>query len=330
LLEDLATTYEQLRRGESVKLPAKTTSFKSWAEALQEYARSEAAQGELSYWLSPERRAISRLPVDFPDAEEFNTEESAHTVQSALSAEETRALLQEVPQAYHTQINDVLLTALAQVLTRWTGHQTVLVDLEGHGRDTEIEGIDVTRTVGWFTTIYPVLLELAESGNAGESLKRIKELLRALPGRSISYGLMRFMHPDDRVREQMRALPQAEVSFLYLGQTDQSLPESTPFAAALESSGPMASPGAHRSHLITISGLITGGQLQLGWTYSDQMHRRSTIEQLSQSYLNALRELIEHCLSAGSGGYTPSDFPDAELNQSELDELMAELSQQGK
>jgi non-ribosomal peptide synthase protein (TIGR01720 family) len=328
LLEDLSTAYEQSSGGAEIALPAKTTSFKTYAEYLSEYAQTESIRVELDYWLAVGKQQIKRLPRDFAESNEANTESTARTMRVALGAEETRALLHEVPQAYRTQINDVLLTALLQAFGRWMGHNSLQVDLEGHGRDAMIEDVDITRTVGWFTTLYPVLLQAeAPEDHYGEALKRVKEQLRAVPNRGIGYGLLRYLCRDEAVTDALRRMPRAEISFLYLGQLDQALSANSPFAPAKESRGATTSPHAKRSHLLSVSSYVAGGQLQLDWTYSESIHLTATIESLAESYLQALRELIKHCLNATTDGYTPSDFPDAELSQEELDRLMAELSQ---
>jgi aryl carrier-like protein len=158
LLEDLQTAYQQLSRGERVRLPAKTTSFKRWAELLKEYAESESVGQELSYWEGEGRRQVKDIPVDYEGG--HNSETSVSSVTVRLSEEETRILLQEVPEVYHTEINDVLLTALVEAYGKWSGEGRLLVDLEGHGREELGEEVDVSRTVGWFTTMYPVRLEI--------------------------------------------------------------------------------------------------------------------------------------------------------------------------
>jgi non-ribosomal peptide synthase protein (TIGR01720 family) len=325
VLEDLATAYEQLSSGQSVELGPKTTSYKSWAEQLEQHAQTDAVLDELDYWSADERLAVAPLPVDSSVSAEVSTEDSSRTVQLVFDADETRDLLQHVPQAYRTQINDVLLAALTLAIRQWSGLSSLIVDLEGHGRDGLIERADVTRTVGWFTTIYPVLLQ-AEDGDVGQTLVGVKEHLRALPGASVNYGLLRYLHKDARVTEKLRDMPQAEISFLYLGQIDQGLPESTPFTAARESAGPTMSPRAKRSHLLTVNGFVAAGQLHLDWTYSENSYRRSTIERLVEGYRQSLRDLITHCLNVAGGTFTPSDFPDAELSQDDLDELLAEFS----
>lgn len=324
LLEDLQSGYEQLSRGATMELAPKTTSFKRWAEALMQYAQSETPRSELSKWLSTPQRS-NRLPLDYPEGE--NTEASARHVSTALDVEQTRALLQEVPAAYRTEINDVLLTALAQSFTQWTGARFLRVDMEGHGREVQIvEGVDLSRTVGWFTTIFPVHLELGANSAPGEALRVIKEELREIPNRGIGYGVLRYLCGAD-VAEKLRALPQAWISFNYLGQFDQVLPESSLFTAARESSGPTRSALEQRRYVLEIGGSINGGQLRMTWRYSENLHRRATIEALAERFMAALKALIKHCLSAEVRGYTPSDFPEAQLSQRELDDLIAELSE---
>jgi amino acid adenylation domain-containing protein/non-ribosomal peptide synthase protein (TIGR01720 family) len=318
LLEDLRAAYEQLERGESVELPPKTTSFKRWAEQLAAHAQSASPGGELDYWLAEVGRARARLPVDYPGAE--NTVASAQVVTAELDDEETRALLQRVPAAYRTQINDVLLTALVQSFARWTGSPSLLVELEGHGREELGEEADLSRTVGWFTTNFPVALDLTGADGPGQALKAVKEHLRGVPARGIGYGLLRYFRAEGAV---LGDAPQPEVSFNYLGQLDQTLPEDSPFTSAKESAGPVRSEKARRTRLLEIVGCVAGGRLRISLTYSRQVHRRETVAALAEGYVAALRSLIAHCTSPGAGGHTPSDFPLARLGQRQLDELLA-------
>jgi amino acid adenylation domain-containing protein/non-ribosomal peptide synthase protein (TIGR01720 family) len=328
LLEDMQTVYTQLCRGEAVQLPPKTTSFRHWAERLLAYAHTEAVRQECTYWLAGPRREVAALPTDY--AAGSNTVASARSVVIALDVEETRDLLQRVPLVYQTQINDVLLTALAQAYVEWTGIPLLLVDLEGHGREEVFADVDLTRTVGWHTTIYPLLLDLRQAAGPGAALKAIKEQLRAVPQRGIGYGLLRYLSADDELIAQLAALPQAEVGFNYLGQVDAAAGGATLFGPAPESSGASQSPRGLRSHLLEISGVIAGERLQLVWTYGEQLYRRATMERLAQGYLRALRAIIAHCLTPASGGYTPSDFPEARLSQKELDKFVAKMSRSGR
>ena len=321
LLGDLETVYRQMSLGEAVELPAKTTAFKEWALQLEEYARSPDVRQEASYWLNAQDTQSSRLPVDYADGE--NTIASARDVTVSINAEQTRALLQEVPSVYRTQINDVLLTALLMAYERWSGESKLLIDLEGHGREQVFDDLDVTRTVGWFTTIFPVLLEAEDFSQPGLALKNIKEQLRKIPRRGIGYGVLRYLSDDANVKRQLRRLPQAEMGFNYLGQLDQFTGETTLFRFSQWPVGPTRSPRGRREHLLEINGWIIGGQLQLSWSYSENIHRRETIRKLAEGFIEALLSLIAHCHSAEAGGYTPSDFPLAGLDQEALDKLSA-------
>jgi non-ribosomal peptide synthase protein (TIGR01720 family) len=260
--------------------------------------------------------------LDFPGG--ANTEESARGVLVALSEAETLALLRDVPAAYGTEINDVLLTALGQTISRWSGTPVVSIDLEGHGREDLFDDVDLSRTVGWFTTLYPIHIDLSDAWEPGAALKTVKEQLRGIPNHGIGYGLLHYLG-DDAAQAQLRALPPAEVSFNYLGQFDAMLAESQAYGLAGESSGPPHSPLGKRSHSLSIDGSISAGCLRMQWSYSANLHRRATIEGLAHDFLQALRELIAHCQSPEAGGYTPSDFPDVELSQEEIEVLMSEV-----
>ncbi|WP_414753961.1 amino acid adenylation domain-containing protein [Anabaena sp. CCY 9910] len=323
LVEDLFHAYQQLNRGETVQLPAKTTSFKEWSQRLTEYSHSEALAGELDFWLGQSSGSIA-LPVDYPQA--VNTVASSAQVSVSLDIEKTRALLQEVPAIYNTQINDVLLTALVQSFAQWTGESSLLVDLEGHGREELFADIDLSRTVGWFTCLFPIKLELGAIANVGKTLKSIKEQLRPCQKRGINYGILRYLNPNPAIRHQLTTAPQAQVSFNYLGQFDQELSESGAWKLAQESAGNEQSISGDRTHLLEVNALVVSGKLQLNWTYSQNIHQTSTIEALAAGFINALTEIIHHCQSTDVGGYTPSDFPEAELTQEYLDNLVAEMA----
>ncbi|MHC5737512.1 amino acid adenylation domain-containing protein [Nostoc sp.] len=322
LLEDLATGYQQISRGEVIKLPPKTTSFQYWSDRLTEYAQSP---DELNYWLSESSLKVTALPVDYPSGKENNTLASTASVSLSLTEEQTRALLQDVPSAYNTQINDVLLTALVQSFAQWTGERSLLVDLEGHGREDLFEDVDLSRTVGWFTTLFPVHLHLEEVDHPGEVLKLVKEQLRRIPNRGIGYGVLRYLQPDDTIRTRLESFPQAQVSFNYLGQFDQVLRASAVLGLAEEFKAEQSLLN-QRSHLLGVSGFIRAGRLEMTWTYSQKIHKRDTIEGLAFGFMEALRSLITHCQSPDAIGHTPSDFSAARLSQKQLDKFLAKIN----
>ncbi|NER79863.1 MAG: amino acid adenylation domain-containing protein, partial [Leptolyngbya sp. SIO1D8] len=327
LLEDFQRVYEQLSQGQAIQLPPKTTSFQYWATKLQEYGQSDVRQEALDYWLQQVCQPVTPLPVDFPGGE--NTVAIASVVSTALSPVDTQALLQEVPKAYQTQINDVLLTALVQGFAGWTGEHCLRVDLEGHGREDLFEEVDLSRTVGWFTSLFPVLLDIGESGHPGTALQAIKDQLRNIPQRGIGYGVLRYLH-----QEASAAWPSpssTEVMFNYLGQADPGFQTSSSslFAPAPESSGPGQSFQGSRSHLLSISGIVTGGQFRLNWTYSEGIHQRATIETLAERCMAALRSLIAHCQSLEAGNETPVEAQPANVVQKESDQLIPRVPRNG-
>jgi amino acid adenylation domain-containing protein/non-ribosomal peptide synthase protein (TIGR01720 family) len=315
LLEDFTTMYQQLQHGETPSLPSKTSSFKQWAGHLTEYAQSQRLEAELKFWLTSSQ--VKSLPVDNLSGK--NTLDSQAKISVCLSVEQTHALLQQVPPVYNTQINDILLTALGQSLLQWTGEPTLLIDVEGHGREELFDDIDLSRTVGWFTSLFPVLLHTV-SQPPGEALKSIKEQLRQLPHHGIGYGLFRYLNA--KTAKSLQAQPKAQVSFNYLGQFGQTFSEEPLLGVAQESSGEQQSQLGYRHHCLDLNGFIVQDQFHLEWTYSRNLHHQATIENLAHNFLENLQALIAHCLSPEAGGYTPSDFPDTQLSQIQLDDLL--------
>ncbi|HEY0092714.1 MAG TPA: condensation domain-containing protein, partial [Archangium sp.] len=255
LLEDLESLYLALRKGEEPALPPKTTSFKTWAERLEAHAKSGALQPELSFWLGEGRPAPKSLPLD---AHGENTLASARSLQVSLDAEETRLLLQEVPAAYRARLEDVLLAALAESLSRWTHDSRLRVELEGHGREDLFDDVDLSRTVGWFTSTYPVDLEVPTKASPGDLLRAVRDGLRLLPGHGLGHGLLRHLEGGDAAGA-LRALSPPQVSFNYLGQFDTLASGSTLFALAQEPSGSTRALEAVRRHVLEVGGLVLGG-----------------------------------------------------------------------
>ncbi len=321
LLDDLRTIYEQFSHGDGISLLPKSSSFKQWSERLSEYAQSDKIGDEISYWLDESRQEVSALPIDYPLKKDKNKMSSESVIQMVLSEEKTDALLHRVPEVYHTQINDVLLTAIAMSFSQWTGEKNLLIDLEGHGREDLFNDVDLSRTVGWFTSVYPLLIRLPDSSHTGELLKSVKEQVRGIPKHGIGYGLLRYLYRDATISEKLSQFPQAEVSFNYLGQFDSGKKRSTLFTSANEYSGRIVGAGNQRSHLIGIGGSVSGGRLSFGITYCRSNHRKETIEKLTAGFKDNLESIITHCLSPEAGGFTPSDFPFAAISQEEIDEI---------
>ncbi|HET9256037.1 MAG TPA: amino acid adenylation domain-containing protein, partial [Pseudonocardiaceae bacterium] len=327
LLDDLRTAYEQARAGAAITLPAAGTSAATWVRALSDHVQSGALDADLDYWTRCSQDARIELPVDRHGA---HTSGSTQSVTVRLDRVHTDALLRQVPEVYRTQINDVLLSALGRVLSGWSTSERVLIALEGHGREEIAAGragdpaaaeIDLSRTVGWFTTQFPLALTVPAGASWRTVLTSVKEQLRAVPHRGLSYGALRYLSPGDSA---LSADPPPQISFNYHGQWDPAGHEGaahwTP-ARDTPGLGSDLAPEVLRPHLVDVTGVVSAGELALSWHYSDQVHERATIEALAERMVGALRGIIEHCASPGAGGRTPSDFPLARLNQAGVDRL---------
>ncbi|MCA9937542.1 MAG: SDR family NAD(P)-dependent oxidoreductase, partial [Anaerolineales bacterium] len=331
LLADLQTAYAQIAQGDSATLPAKTASFQTWAEQLRALAAQPEMGAEWAYWREATSLASARLPLDGgatagdlsdPAA---NTVEMAQSVTVALDQAETSALLRDAPRAYHTGVADILLTALAQTMTIWTGAAAVLVALEENGRDAGTLPPDYSRTVGWFTTLYPVALP-GDITEPGAAIRTIKEQLRAVPRQGVGYGLLRYVRPTYDVASQAEKLPQPQMSFLYLGQIEEIA--TGELYAGIQSPPNERAPHSPRPYLLDIIAHVTEQRLRVTWTYNPHFHQPNTIDNLAQTYRQRLQTLITHCQTQEIGQFTPSDFPEAGLDQEALDELVALFTQE--
>ncbi|MEH2532306.1 amino acid adenylation domain-containing protein/non-ribosomal peptide synthase protein (TIGR01720 family) [Bradyrhizobium sp. AZCC 1614] len=319
LLEDFAAAYGQFQQGAASIALARSQSYASWGARLQAYSRSEELSAELPYWL--ERGSRADLPCD-DDHDGVDRVAEGEEILLAFDAGLTTRLLKEAPSAYRTQVNDLLLAALARAVSRWSGIEDVVVELEGHGREDIFAGADISRTVGWFTTAFPVRLP-AGSGDDASLIKSVKEELRAIPARGLGFGVLRHLGTETQ-RHALAALPEPRIVFNYLGQFDSSVGEGTPFRLASESAGPSRSDSAPLGRWLSINGQVREGQLRLSFSYGRRRYRRVTIERLAEHYAAALRELVEHCTS-GARGMTPSDFALSNLSQADLDLLGATI-----
>lgn len=313
-------------------LGEKTTSFAEWSQVLFEYARSDSVLAQMEYWNSLPFEKVMPLSENSACAEAMIGHEKNYSVaetesiETRLSVEHTRQLLLEANKAYRTEINDLLITALAITLNEWQQQTCCLINLEGHGREHISDAVDVSRTVGWFTTSFPVLLELesAPGGKVdyGNAIKSVKEQLRAIPEKGLGYGLLRCFSQSNPPR-QVGSNLQAEISFNYLGQTDSTFDEKSMLLPAVENAGYDRHRDNNQTYLLDIFGIVLNEKLTLGWRYGSTIFDRIAIENLAKRNKQVLEELIEYCLTDGHAGFTPSDFPLANLNQQSLDTIVA-------
>jgi natural product biosynthesis luciferase-like monooxygenase protein/amino acid adenylation domain-containing protein/non-ribosomal peptide synthase protein (TIGR01720 family) len=291
LFDDLARALTQLQRGEPLRLPEKTTSFKTWSERLTSFALTDELARELPFWEAQHADRVAGLPIDLGSG--GNREASTGRLTTQLGEAETRALLAEVHSVSRTQVAELLLTSLARVLGRWAGGPALLIDLEGHGREPIQDDLDLSRTVGWFTAQHPVRLDIPP-GSAVEALAAVAARLREVPRGGVGYGALRYLSPHG---ERLAAIPAPEVSFNYLGQFDFGSRAGLLRVTDGER-GAERSPRGRRSHLLEVDAAVIDGRLHVIWSYSCDLHRAETIEKLAESFQAELRELMELCRSS--------------------------------
>ncbi|AUG07230.1 non-ribosomal peptide synthetase [Pseudomonas sp. S09G 359] len=319
LFEDLQTAYRQ----GAAALPAKTSSLKTWTQRLGGHHLTTAGAAAAAYWLNLPVGADPALPCEHPDAS--LQKQHAASVSTRLDRQATSRLLQQAPATYRTQVNDLLLTALARVICNWTGGAEAWVQLEGHGREDLFDDVDLTRTVGWLTSAFPA--RLTPHAELGVSIKAIKEQLRAIPNKGLDFGILRYLGTPDQ-QAALARLPVPRITFNYLGQFDGSFDDDTAlFVPAKESAGAEQGDDAPLGNWLSINGQVYGGELTLEWTFSNEMFAPHTVQHLADALTAQLLELIEHCSDAEHSSFTPSDFPLSGLDQAQLDQLPVERRQ---
>lgn len=290
LLEDLQNVYQAIKRGEQPRLLHKTSSYKLWAETLEDYVASGHVDNELDYWLHPSRPQYTPLPTDRVGD---NTTASAATITVSLNATETQMLLQQVPSALHVHINDILLTAFTEAMCRFTNGNSLFINMEGHGREDLFDHIDLGRTIGWFTSEYPLVLTARSDASSTLNLRLIRQQLREVPNRGFGYALLRYLHPNVEIRQKLAALPKPEVSFNYLGQFDAGGTSSSMFSTANEPIGLKRSLRGQRTYVLDVNGAVSDNRLQFVWEFSRELHQRETIERVAGYFIDNLRQIIE-------------------------------------
>jgi amino acid adenylation domain-containing protein/non-ribosomal peptide synthase protein (TIGR01720 family) len=322
--EDLETGL-QIADGEDVALPAKTSSVKQWAEVLIQYAQSDTITRDIKYWKTNNSIVhIPKIPVDDPTIPQ-NCFGDVVIFSQNLDEKATLQLLQETQHAYNTKADELLITGLAKVLAQWTESIICRIDVEGHGREEIDENMNLLRTIGWFTSIYPVIVHLPDQSNESQLIMSVKEQLRQIPNRGFSNGLLRYLN-DSPLAETATMGPKSQILFNYLGQFDQMLVNQEKFRLV----GPITvsnAPENQRSYSIELIAYIQSGKLYTDWIYNGKIHNPSSIEKIANEYMEALRAIILHCVERPQQTFTPSDFPDVDFDQDELDSILSEYGE---
>ncbi|GAB5533684.1 MAG: hypothetical protein Roseis3KO_54610 [Roseivirga sp.] len=304
LLEQLNEALDSLSKGQEVNLGAKTASFRQWSDALKKYAGNKHNEEQVAYWKSA-IKGYAPIPRDFET--KGSTYQDVRKYIVSLESDLTNSLLREVHQTYHTEINDLLLCALARTIRNWAGHETTLVGMEGHGREVLTGEIDITETVGWFTSIYPVSLSIDGESSEGEMIKSIKETLRSIPDKGMGFGILKHLHPSEATRDSLSEA-RWDIVFNYLGQIDNAVKSAGWFGGSSEHSGEAIASSHPFTHPLVVNSSVSDGKLRLSWNYSERQYNEATIERLADDYINNLTQLIVHCNTKEDSEHTPSDY----------------------
>ncbi|UCH93477.1 MAG: amino acid adenylation domain-containing protein, partial [Candidatus Aminicenantes bacterium] len=324
LLEDFNTGYQQLLAGEDTCFQDKTDSFKYWSQRLKEYANSNEILKESAYWKTIEEQEITPLPRDFDISLSpgKKTCKNREIVSLRLNSQETGKLLNEVNQAYTTEINDILLAALGMAVRDWCGIPKILLNLEDPGRKSITRDIDISRTIGWYTTQFPVVLDMNQNQDLSFLIKAVKEMMRHIPYKGIGYGILRYLTPKDK-KEGFTFTRDPEISFNYLGQFGREHHSSNNiFQVSNLNMGNTINPAPETKYILHINGMIDQkGELVMEFSYNKYEYKKSTIEKLVDLYQSNLLKIIQHCTQKQEKELTPSDLTYSDFSIEELEDL---------
>ena len=323
VLEDLQLAYEQAARGANPRLPPKMSSFRDWSHGLSEGVRSGIFAAEADFWTRQGQGAALPLPRDLDGA---NTTASTQVVSMSLGIDETRAAL-ELVRVSRVRVEELLLAALAQVLREWSGSSELRLDVEGLGRPALLPGVDVSRTVGWFTTVFPLAVKAETVVEENVLLRRVKESMRNIPNEGVGHGALRYLGPPE-VQEALVRAPRAEVIFVYLGSFDQETgSESRLFKVLWEPTNPFAEVAGTRDYVLEVAAFVAGGQLRVDWTYSENLHESKSVEAWQTRFQDVTQSLLETLNESDTAGLTPGDFPEAELGEEALQAFLSRIAE---
>jgi len=292
LLEDLEKAYKQANKGEIINLPAEEKNYGWWIYQLVRLSQENLFQKELDYW--------EKLLVHFKKnliqehiEEKSNIVANIQEITFELSVEETRQLLEEVSRVYKTQINDLLLTALCFVIKEWTGANNINLMLEGHGREQLTEDMDLSRTVGWFTSIYPVSFNLEGIEELEDGINMVKEYLKLIPQKGIGYGVLRYLTNEGH--ERLSSQKEPKLVFNYLGRLDSSIRTSSLFNFVNDPVGICISPENQRPWNLEINCQVANGNLGITLGYSIHHYQDKTVQLLGKKLIKRLKAIISNC-----------------------------------
>ncbi|WEZ21971.1 plipastatin non-ribosomal peptide synthetase PpsC [Bacillus subtilis] len=318
LLEDLSAGYQQAAAGQTIQLPPKTDSYQEYARRIQEYAQSSKLIREEAYWRSVEEQQAAELPYEIPHHVniDFSKRDS---LSFSLTEADTAVLLQNVNHAYGTDTQDILLTAASLAICEWTGGSKLRIAMEGHGREHILPELDISRTVGWFTSMYPALISFENHRDElGTAVKTVKDTLGRIPNKGVGYGMLKYLtHPENK---SITFSKTPEISFNYLGQFNDIERQDT-FRPSSLGSGKDITHTWKREQIIEMSAMAADKKLHFNLSYPPARFHRNTMEQLINRIEHFLLDIMKHCAGQQKAEKTLSDFSSQSLTAEDLDSI---------
>lgn len=321
LLEDIHSLFRQLKSGQPIQLPLKTTSYIKWAEELLNTAQTDKIKNEAAYWLSLPFEKVHDIETDLISDGTF--ESDSINITSSLGREAAEKLLHEIPFKGKLSVMDMLLTALTRSYSAWCGKRTMSVDLEGHGRVSLNPDTDVSRTCGWFTSVYPAVFDLEDSIYIEDSLETISRQFNSIPNDGFNYGLLKYLCDDPVIKSKMAEIPRPQICFNYLGQLNEDKEDSQIIAG--NASGPKGierSLENHLTHLLDINAVINNHELQVQWSFSPKVFYESTVLHLASMFIDELEKIITYCTNPVPGEPASGSFKMVNLTKKELNGIL--------
>ncbi|RJS52818.1 non-ribosomal peptide synthetase [Bacillus subtilis] len=318
LLEDLSAGYQQAAAGQTIQLPPKTDSYQEYARRIQEYAQSSKLIREEAYWRGVEEQQAAELPYEIPHHVniDFSKRDS---LSFSLTEADTAVLLQNVNHAYGTDTQDILLTAASLAICEWTGGSKLRIAMEGHGREHILPELDISRTVGWFTSMYPALISFENHRDElGTSVKTVKDTLGRIPNKGVGYGMLKYLtHPENK---SITFSKTPEISFNYLGQFNDIERQDT-FRPSSLGSGKDITHTWKREQIIEMSAMAADKKLHFNLSYPSARFHKNTMEQLINRIEHFLLDIMKHCAGQQKAEKTLSDFSSQSLTAEDLDSI---------
>lgn len=322
LMEDFTLAFNQISAGkQTISLPAKSSSYKQWAHALKEHASSKKMEDEAAFWLAMNQQVQNQIIAEIPSGS--NREQDMATITVSLNSAQTGNLLQTILKKYNAQINDILLTALLMGYARWKGGRSLLIHLENHGREPFNNTIDLSRTIGWFTSIYPLYLDFGKKYEMADQINTIKEQIAQIPSKGMGYGVLRFN--NSMFAKEVKKLDTIGLLFNYLGQFDAQVEGEQNFTPADQAVGPDRGLELNRMSLIDVSGSIASGKLTMHFIYSTKQFERQSMELFAHGFINALQQIITQADKPQKSSVSASDFKRSGLDNKKLGKVLGKL-----